>query len=304
MLSRRPRAIRGDSPDSIAFDSGHDSVMSDAPAGPNSERTSSDSEDEDIAEEDEIKSEPGSPSAPADDAVSISFGALARAQVSLLGRKRKRPSSDPLVPHPRSRLSADTNDHTSEALERKAGKKDDRKHTRLSKHAPTELSSKKAVSRTRSVVPVPKREVRDPRFESISGPINEQKLKSNYAFLDSYRDDEIKELKVTMRKTKDEDAKDKLKWEILRIESKKKAQERKDAEQEVLRRHRKEERAKVEGGKKPFYLKSSEVKKEALVERYKGMRGKEVDKVVERRRRKKAGREKRSMPGERRVGAG
>ena len=281
------------------------------------------------------------------DPTSISFGALARAQASLQGtdsRKRKRDPPSPFASstiqstrHTGTFSPSDPNDHTAEALERKAGQKKHKdnlrkqqaSHTRrLSKHAPTELTSKRAVSRKRSVVGnIPKREARDPRFESALGPLNEQKVKSNYAFLTGYEDDELRALKLQIKRISTTDAKskpkqqkqnqnvadeapnvhvqqrekDRLKREVMRMESRRKAQERKDAEQEVRRRHRREEKAKVEAtGKTPFYLKKAEVKKEALVERYKGMKGKEVDKLVERRRKKKAGREKKNLPRARR----
>ena len=125
-------------------------------------------------------------------------------------------------------------------------------------------------------------------------------MKKNYAFLDTYRDSEISELKAAIRKTRDADAIEKLKRALLSMESRKKAQERKELEQEVLRKHRKEEKEKIEKGKKPFYLKESERKKLALEERFRGMKGKQVDKVIERRRKKMAQRERRAMPDARR----
>ena len=302
--------MRGDTPDSCDVLSDTSSIKT-GPSGADDHdseiRFASDSEnqrhaDQKDEEENVDDSQFDSFSPPEYEAGSISFGALARAQASLLGassKKRKRPSFDANTMHVSSHRTGVTN-HSAEALERKAGKRDDRKHTRLSKHAPAELSSKKAVSRKRSVVPVPKREIRDPRFESALGPINEQKLKSNYAFLDEYRDSERKTLKAEIKKTKSKEEKERLKKEVLRMESRKKAQQRKDAEQEVLRRHRKEERAKVESGKAPFYLKRAEVKKEALIKRYRQMKGREVDKLVEKRRKKMAGQEKRDMPRQRR----
>ena len=110
----------------------------------------------------------------------------------------------------------------------------------------------------------------------------------------------MSELKAAIRKTKDAEAKEKLKRAFLSMESRKKAQERKDQEQEVLRKHRREEKEKIEKGKKPFYLKGSEQKKLALEERFRGMKAKQVDKIIERRRKKMAQRERRSMPDERR----
>lgn len=84
------------------------------------------------------------------------------------------------------------------------------------------------------------------------------------------------------------------------MESRKKSQQVKDQQQEVVRKHRKEEKAKVEQGKKPFYLKKTDQKQMALVKRFEGMKGKQVDKVIERRRKKQAGKEKKSMPEARR----
>lgn len=110
----------------------------------------------------------------------------------------------------------------------------------------------------------------------------------------------MSELKTAIRKTKDTEAKEKLKRAFLSMESRKKAQERKDQEQEVLRKHRREEKEKIEKGKKPFYLKDSERKKLALEERFRGMKGKQADRVIERRRKKMAQRDRRGMPEERR----
>lgn len=188
----------------------------------------------------------------------------------------------------------------TEARERKAGKKDIRDFARVSKHAPTEQSSKKAVSRRRGVVPVPKRPVRDPRFESLSGPLNEDKLRKNFAFLDAYRESEMAELEAGIRKANDPAAREILKRALTSMQSKKKSQDLKDQRQDVLRRHRKEERERVEAGKKPFYLKRGEVKERALVERFKGMKGKQVEKAIERRRKKQTAKERKEMPDERR----
>ena len=142
--------------------------------------------------------------------------------------------------------------------------------------------------------------IRDPRFEPISGPLDEAKIKNKYAFLDTYRDAEIAELKAGIRKTKDATARETLKRALISMESRKKARLLSEQQQEVLRRHRKEEKEKVDMGKKPYYLKRGELKERALVERFKGMKGKQVDKVIERRRKKQTARERKAMPEERR----
>ncbi|KAK4697028.1 ribosomal RNA-processing protein 36, partial [Lecanoromycetidae sp. Uapishka_2] len=234
-------------------------------------------------------------------AASISFGALAKAQ-EILGKRKRTSDHDNGTGAPKASGKAkDTGEYVDlEALERKAGKRDLRDFSRASKHAPTELSSKKAVSRKRSVVPTKKIDHRDPRFEPVSGIIDEQKLKKNYSFLETYRDSEMAELRAAIRRTKDLETKDKLKRALLGMESRKKAQEMKDQQQEVLRKHRKEEKEKIEKGKKPFYLKKADQKKLALVERFEGMKGRQVDKVIERRRKKQSTKDRRTIPQERR----
>lgn len=223
------------------------------------------------------------------EAASISFGALAKAQASLQDGKKPRAGKG-------LKSTKDDGWEDNEAKERKAGRKDHRDFNRSSKHAPTEISSKKAVSRKREVIPVTKRVHRDPRFEPINGPVDTAKLSRNYAFLNDYRDDEMKELRNTIKKTKDEGERDKLKRELMSMESRKRAQDRKDREEEVLSRHKKEEKELVQQGKKPFYLKESEKKKRVLLDTYSGMKKGQLDHVIERRRRKIDQKEKKKLP--------
>lgn len=223
----------------------------------------------------------------------ISFGALAAAQnAEPLKRKRSLPQSE----------QAASNDPFPEADERRAGKKDHRTHSRASKHAPAELSSKKAVSRKREVVPVHKISYRDPRFEPLSGPFLPEKLKKNYSFLDTYRTSEIATLKTALRDIKDPSARESLRKTLLSMESRQKARAAKESQQEIIREHRKNEKEAIGKGKRPFYLKKAEQKTLALVKRFEGLGEKKAERVMERRRRKKAGRERKRMPDERRGG--
>ncbi|PBP15916.1 pre-rRNA processing protein [Diplocarpon rosae] len=219
-------------------------------------------------------------------AASISFGALAKAQ-AFLGPGNKRRST--------GSKKGDTWEN-NEATERKAGRQDRRDFNRSSKHAPTEISSKKAVSRKREVVPVVKRAYRDPRFAAVMGPVDESKISKAYSFLDDYREDEMKELRTAIKYAKDEDIKEKLKRALLGMESRKKAQARKIKEQEILDRHRKEEKELVKRGKQPFYLKKAEQKKRVLLDKFGELKDKQLDHVIERRRKKLEGKEKKKMP--------
>jgi len=143
---------------------------------------------------------------------------------------------------------------------------------------------------------VPKMAHRDPRFEPVTGPVDESKVRKAYAFLDEYREDEMKELRERIKMSKDEAAKEKMKRTLLSMESKKKAQMRKDKELEILDKHRKEEKELVKQGKQPFYLKKAEQKKRVLLDRYGDLKGKQLDRVIERRRKKVEGKEKKNLP--------
>lgn len=129
-------------------------------------------------------------------------------------------------------------------------------HARSSKHAPAVQSSKRMVSRKRQVVEVKKPVFRDPRFDNVSGPRpDEYVVDKRYSFLNDYRASEISELRNTIKKTKNEDEKERLKKKLLSMESQQKARENKEKLKEVSREHKKKEKELVKEGKKPFFLK-------------------------------------------------
>ena len=195
-------------------------------------------------------------------------------------------------------ISGSENEDSSTEEDKSTSKKQ-----RSSKHAPTELSSKRAVSRKRTVISLPKSTARDPRFDPLCGPLRQDAVAKKYAFLNEYRKSELAELKSALKSNKklSEAEREALKKNIMSIESRQKAVDAKEKEREILREHRKKEKVMVKMGKKPFYLKKSDVKKQALVKKFEGLKGKDRDKAIERRRRKLAARERRNMPNARRA---
>ncbi|KAH8683058.1 hypothetical protein BGZ60DRAFT_399279 [Tricladium varicosporioides] len=280
-LQRRVRARREDSEELESINSAQ--PENEASHGRNNPSSSAEDDSESNSNE-SSEEEP-------EEAALVSFGALAKAEATLSGTKRKK------------KVLNDGNDdgwENNEAVERKAGRKDHRDFSRASKHAPTELSSKKAVSRKREVVPIHKLQARDPRFEPTNSSVDNGKIRKLYGFLDDYREDEMRELKTKIKNVKDEDEKEMLKRRLLSMEERKRAQERKDRHQAVLDRHRKEEKELVKQGKQPFYLKKTEQKKRVLLDQYGDLKGKQLDRVIERRRKKVEGKEKKNMPWTRR----
>ncbi|KAK1464649.1 hypothetical protein CCUS01_07896 [Colletotrichum cuscutae] len=266
------------------------------------EELSEDEEDEDMGEDDEevftssrkttaivtdsSKSDASPPPKKSNiDISSVSFGALAKAQASMPSAKRRKRGASP------------SEDEDEDSGPEEVGRK--HKHgdhvKRSSKHAPMEQSSKKPVSRRREIIAVPKMEVRDPRFDPMSGPVDESKVRRAYAFLDDYRKDEMKQLRAEIKKTKDADKKEEMKRMLLSMESKMKARERKQRADDVIQEHKRKEKELVKEGKQPFYLKKSEQKKRFLMDQFAGMKKKQVDRTIERKRKKVVGRERKEL---------
>ncbi|CRK17000.1 rRNA biogenesis protein RRP36 like [Verticillium longisporum] len=256
----------------------------DESSNPSENEGSEQSSDED---EDDEESKASRPSKSNLDMASISFGALAKAQASMPKRSKKESAESE-----ESEIDDSGSDSGNESKYRKRGGL----AKRSSKHAPTEMSSKRPVSRKREIFQVPKVEARDPRFDPAvnSGGSNfdEAKAKKAYAFLDEYRDSEMAELRMEIRKTKDAAQKERLQTLLQSMQNRKKAAKRKDDEKRILEEHRQREKDLVQQGKQPFYLKKSEQKKRLLTEQFKGMKKKQVNKVIERKRKKVAAKEK------------
>lgn len=152
------------------------------------------------------------------------------------------------------------------------------------------------MSRRREIVPDTRRQYRDPRFDPLVGRVvDEEKASRAYAFLDEYREKEMSDLRAQIKKTRDAGAKEDLKRQLQAMESRKKARKRREEEEDLLREHRRKEKELVAQGKTPFYLKRSEQKKQLLVKRYEGMSKGQVDRAIERKRKKVAGKEKKEL---------
>lgn len=223
------------------------------------------------------------------DTSSVSFGALAKAQASMPPQNRRK-----------GRVESDSEEEDSSDQDLHSSKKGKRAALakRTSKHAPTEMSSKRPVSRKREFETTTKLEARDPRFDpaiTSSAGFDESKAKKAYAFLDEYRASEMSALRAAIKKTKNPEEKERLQRQLMSMDSKKKAQDKKDRERRILEDHRREEKELVKQGKKPFYLKKSEQKKRLLTEQFQSMKKRQVDKSIERRRKKLASREKREL---------
>lgn len=186
------------------------------------------------------------------------------------------------------------------------GKEEEGPKKRL-KHAPSEASSKRRVSVIR---PIPgltmtksgadsasrdSRLYRDIRFDATYGKANEDRVREDYAFLDDYRREEIAELQAKLKKTEESYVRSQIQTQIQSLQSKLKTLEKRDFRKKVLNDHRQQQRDQAKDGKNPYYLKRSDQRKLVLTEQFKTMKKKDIDRAIERRRKKVTGKEKKDM---------
>ncbi|KAI8910613.1 hypothetical protein DFJ77DRAFT_483952 [Powellomyces hirtus] len=168
---------------------------------------------------------------------------------------------------------------------------------------PVEVTSKRAVTRKRDVIELPKKKTRDPRFDPLAGKLNEGLFDSSYGFLRDYEQSEIEMLRKQIVTEKNPEKKEILQQTLTSMTSRMQARKNKDKRKELIKEWKKKESALVQQGKKPWQLKQSDIKKMELVEKYKSMKGKDVEKLLEKRRKKNATKERRFMPYNRRSAA-
>lgn len=152
---------------------------------------------------------------------------------------------------------------------------------------PSEQSSKKPVSRLRGIPGLESKNTtlyQDPRFDTALGKADLQQTRKNYAFLDEYRESEVKQMKADLAKTKDPRERDILEKAIRSQTSRLETFRRRDQEAAVLQKIKNQ----------PI----SRAKKREIVlkERFASMSKKDASKVIEKRRRKVAQKQKKALP--------
>eukprot|EP00128_Syssomonas_multiformis_P014208 Colp12_sorted_trinity150504_noHs@33654 len=173
---------------------------------------------------------------------------------------------------------------------------------RANKNRPQEISSKVKAPFLRRVIQVKKQVHRDPRFDSLSGKLNDDLFKKSYAFLDEIALRETKVLKEELKKEKDPERRREIQSALDKRKQEAKKRETEEAKRKLKSERNKMERGLVAKGKKPFFLKKSDERKLELISTYHKLKEQgRLDKVVEKRRRKNANKDHRFMPYERNV---
>ncbi|GAA5938272.1 uncharacterized protein JCM15063_000687 [Sporobolomyces koalae] len=174
---------------------------------------------------------------------------------------------------------------------------------RSNKHAPTEMSTKRPVSRARQIVETTTLKARDPRFDSLSGSVNSELFNRSYSFLSGSLEKEVATLRATAVKARKntqlpEEEKEKIEDSLRRMENRLVERKRKDREQGALKEWKKEEKEKRQQGKGAFYLKEADKKKLYLKAKFDELSQdkRKLSKAMDKKRRKTSQKEKKQMP--------
>ncbi|KJA29470.1 hypothetical protein HYPSUDRAFT_50857 [Hypholoma sublateritium FD-334 SS-4] len=184
---------------------------------------------------------------------------------------------------------------------------------RSSKHAPTEVTSKRPVTRKRQVIEVPKLIPRDPRFLPMTGEFSADKFQQSYSFLAENHKKELSTLREALKQARKllssspRDLRSAREHEVYRLEQAIKRAEslvNKDrldqVQRDALGKIKKEEATKRTQGKGEWHLKRGEVQKVVVQARYEAL-AKEggqraVKRAIEKKQKKESQKEKRSRP--------
>ncbi|XP_064623034.1 ribosomal RNA processing protein 36 homolog [Lineus longissimus] len=168
---------------------------------------------------------------------------------------------------------------------------------RANKNRPMEMSSKAPVRRYRQMQAKKAKVTRDPRFDDLSGTYNENLFKRSYGFIDDIKAKEKEKIQKKLKKEKDPDKVVNMKYLVNRMTQQEKSDKEKERKSQQSREIKKKEKALVQEGKTPFYLKKSEKKKFELAEKFRELKksGK-LEKYLNRKRKKTASKDRKHLP--------
>lgn len=166
------------------------------------------------------------------------------------------------------------------------------------KHAPSEASSKKKVRTIRKIPGLEENKSKsiyqDIRFDKALGrPEDISKVRQRYRFLDEYRQKEINELETMLRDKKflskiSEREKTEMEQQVRQMKSRLETVQVMEMEQKIVKDYEAEIN---KNNKNKFHLKESEKRKVIQKWKFEHMKGKQREKVMERKRKKRLGKE-------------
>nr|CAG4641229.1 EOG090X0E8U [Eulimnadia texana] len=195
----------------------------------------------------------------------------------------------------KEKLGAKTFQETLKGRKRENVKTD---FTRANKNRPREVSSKTKPSITGDNKTVPQKQFRrDPRFDPLCGEFNEKKFHRNFEFVYEIKKDELQKLKDQLKEETRPREMEKLQYLIQRLQNQIKA-EKKRKEDELKRQEEVEQQIEaMKQGKSPYFAKKSEKTKLDMKGKFDKLKKEgKLDKYMEKKRKKNAQRDRKSLP--------
>ncbi|GAA6018916.1 hypothetical protein JCM10207_009194 [Rhodosporidiobolus poonsookiae] len=307
------------SPDDGLYDSEEDEWETDRQAGPS--RAAYDQDDDEMDEDDEDSEEEGVAAYESDQGeafddeddedsavkqlAQIPFGMVLKAQKQLNKGKQAAKGKG------KGRAEEDEEEEGRPGKTKKKGKGRADIASRSNKHAPTEQSAKRPVSRVRQIVEVNKVQARDPRFDALSGSVRSDLFKNSYGFLADQQQAELDTMRKTVATARKKrnvpgETLEELEETLRRMENREVTRRNREREADAMSRWKKEEKEKQKGGKKAFHLKNSAKKELFNKAKYEELAQdkRKLHKAMDKKRRKTAQKEKKLMPNARPGGGG
>lgn len=240
-----------------------------------------------------------------DDFSSLSFGALNSAQQKLRQQEKESTTKKQRKHQPKDSESDSDSDSDGGFFEKK--ERNSKKDKKLkNKHAPTESSSKRPVSKIREIPGLKTAKestlYNDIRFDAAYGKADWNKIRKDYAFLDEYREKELSEMrsmlkdKKTRLKMSQRDIED-TELQIQSLKSRLDTLKNRDLSNKIIKDHKKQQSDKLRKGEQvnPYFLKKSEQRKMIQKAKFDTMKASQREKVMERKRKRRLGREFREL---------
>lgn len=246
-----------------------------------------------------------------DDYSSLSFGALNSAQNKLRQqdqseepRKSAKHSGHKQQGSSESDSGSDSDGGFFDKKDSKNAKVADKKSK--NKHAPSESSSKRPVSKIREIPGLKSQKdstlYNDIRFDAAYGKADWNRIRKDYAFLDEYREKEIREMRIMLKDRKTrlkmslrdiEDTEMQIQSLQLRLDTLK----NRDLANKIVGDHKRQQNEKLRKGEQvnPYFLKKSEQRKMIQKAKFDTMKATQREKVMERKRKRRLGREFREL---------
>ena len=126
---------------------------------------------------------------------------------------------------------------------------------RRNKDGPLEETAKKQVSQFRKIMPVKKKIIRDPRFDSLCGTFNKKAFENSYSFLTEVKQNDLKSLQKELESEEDPKRIKKIKYLIQRLENQLREERRKQEKEEKQKEEKEEIVNAIKSGEKPNFKK-------------------------------------------------